>query len=61
MIALLLADHETTIRNLRADLGTCADTYHDMGTSDFLTGLMERHEKMAWMLRSFIETKRLDR
>jgi starvation-inducible DNA-binding protein len=27
----------------------------DAGTNDFLTGLMERHEKMAWMLRSFLE------
>jgi starvation-inducible DNA-binding protein len=27
----------------------------DAGTSDFRTGLMERHEKMAWMLRSFLE------
>jgi starvation-inducible DNA-binding protein len=26
-----------------------------MGTNDFLTGLMERHEKMAWMLRAFLE------
>jgi starvation-inducible DNA-binding protein len=54
MIANLLADHEATIRQLRVDLETCADTYHDMGTNDFLTGLMERHEKMAWMLRSFL-------
>ena len=23
-------------------------------TSDFLTGLMEKHEKMAWMLRAFL-------
>ncbi|MBF8280034.1 MAG: DNA starvation/stationary phase protection protein, partial [candidate division NC10 bacterium] len=28
-----------------------------VGTNDFLTGLMERHEKMAWMLRSFLEGK----
>ena len=55
MLANLLADHEATIRQLRVDLETCADTYHDMGTNDFLTGLMERHEKMAWMLRSFGE------
>jgi hypothetical protein len=27
--------------------------YQDLGTKDFLTGLMERHEKMAWMFRSF--------
>jgi DNA-binding ferritin-like protein len=25
-----------------------------MGTNDFLTGLMEQHEKMAWMLRAFL-------
>jgi len=54
MLAHLLADHEATIRQLRVDLGVCADTYHDMGTNDFLTGLMERHEKIAWMLRSFL-------
>ena len=53
MIAALLADHEAIIRTLRADLEACAGTHGDMGTSDFLTGLMERHEKMAWMLRSF--------
>jgi starvation-inducible DNA-binding protein len=55
MLAHLLADHEATIRQLRMDLETSANTYHDMGTNDFLTGLMERHEKMAWMLRSFGE------
>lgn len=26
----------------------------DQGTADFLTGLMLTHEKMAWMLRSFV-------
>lgn len=54
MIANLLADHETIIRQLREDIDTTAD-HHDLGTSDFLTGLMESHEKMAWMLRSFLE------
>jgi starvation-inducible DNA-binding protein len=57
MIADLLADHEAVIRHLRVDLETCAETYHDMGTNDFLTGLMERHEKMAWMLRAFLAEK----
>jgi starvation-inducible DNA-binding protein len=54
MIASLLNDHEAVIRQLRSDLETCADKYHDMGTNDFLTGLMEKHEKMAWMLRAFL-------
>jgi starvation-inducible DNA-binding protein len=55
MLVNLLADHETVIQQLRVDVETCADTYHDMGTNDFLTGLMEQHEKMAWMLRAFLE------
>jgi starvation-inducible DNA-binding protein len=55
MLANLLADHEALIRHLRIDLETCADRYHDAGTNDFLTGLMEQHEKMAWMLRAFLE------
>lgn len=52
MVANLLADHEAIIRNLRKDLRACDEEYDDMGTSDFLTGLMERHEKTAWMLRA---------
>jgi starvation-inducible DNA-binding protein len=55
MLAALLSDHETIIQHLRLDLETCADTHHDLGTSDFLTGLMERHEKLAWMLRACLE------
>ena len=54
MISRLLTDHESIIQNLRAGLEDSADKYGDMGTSDFLTGLMEKHEKMAWMLRSFV-------
>jgi len=54
MIKELLSDHETIIKTLRKDLETCDTTYHDIGTNDFLTGLMEKHEKMAWMLRAFI-------
>ena len=54
MVANLLQDHGTLIRHLRVDLDTCAVRYHDAGTSDFLTGLMERHEKMAWMLRAML-------
>jgi starvation-inducible DNA-binding protein len=55
MLSILLADHETIIRSLRIGLEVCAEEHHDAGTSDFLTGLMEQHEKMAWMLRSFLK------
>jgi starvation-inducible DNA-binding protein len=54
MVKNLLRDHEAMIVNLRKDLEDCAGPYRDMGTSDFLTGLMENHEKMAWMLRSYL-------
>ena len=57
MLANLLADHEAIIRTLRRDLETADEQHHDIGTNDFLTGLMERHEKMAWMLRAFLEGK----
>ena len=55
MIGNLASDHEAIVRALRTDLETCAHKWGDMGTSDFLTGLMEQHEKMAWMLRSYLE------
>lgn len=52
MISDLLNDHESLIRNLRDDLDMVDEKYNDAGTSDFLTGIMEEHEKMAWMLRA---------
>ena len=59
MVNRLVQDHEQVIRNLREDIDKCGDEYHDEGTADFLTGLMEQHEEMAWMLRSFIEGESL--
>jgi starvation-inducible DNA-binding protein len=55
MIAELLALHEDLVVQLRADSTACSDRYKDAGTADFLTGLMERHEKAAWMLRAQLE------
>ena len=53
MLAALLADHEALIRTLRTDAEVTMDKHKDAGTNDFLVGLMEKHEKMAWMLRAF--------
>jgi starvation-inducible DNA-binding protein len=52
MVLTLLADHEGLIECLRHDLEEAGERYGDVGTNDFLTGLMEQHEKMAWMLRA---------
>ena len=51
----LLADQEAIIRQLRADSAEVDEAFEDMGTSDFLTGLMEKHEKMAWMIRAHLD------
>ena len=48
----LLADHERIIEFIRGNINAFANDFQDAGTSDFITGLMETHEGMAWMLRS---------
>lgn len=48
----LLADHETLIHRLRRMIGDFSEEYHDVGSGDFITGLLKQHEKMAWMIRS---------
>ncbi len=50
----LLEDHQSIIFNLREHIVIFADELNDIGTSDFITGLMETHEKMAWFLRSHL-------
>jgi starvation-inducible DNA-binding protein len=53
IIQTLLIDHESIIRSLSKDIITTAEC-KDLGTADFMTGIMEKHEKMAWMLRSYL-------
>ena len=49
MVKNLLKQHEALIVVLRQGIDA---TTKDMGTNNFLTDLIEKHEKMAWMLRS---------
>lgn len=51
----LLEAHESIIIYLRENIGKFADDWKDAGTADFITGLMETHEKMAWMLRAHLK------
>lgn len=51
----LLGDHEAIIVELRENINLFANKYNDAGTSDFITGLLESHEKMAWMLRAHLK------
>lgn len=51
----LLEDHESIIIVLREHIKSFTNDFHDLGTSDFITGLMETHEKMAWFLCSHLK------
>lgn len=51
----LLADHESILIHLRENINNFAAELHDAGTSDYITGLLENHEKMAWMLRAHLK------
>jgi starvation-inducible DNA-binding protein len=55
LIKNLLADHESIIEFIRGNVNEFADAHKDAGTSDFITGLMEKHEKTAWMLRAHVK------
>ena len=52
LVADLLADHDSILITLRENITRFAAVFKDLGTSDYITGLLEKHEKMAWMLRS---------
>jgi starvation-inducible DNA-binding protein len=49
----LVEDHETIARVIRKDISDL-EKLKDAGTIDLITKIMEQHEKMAWMLRSYI-------
>ena len=55
ILQMLINDHETIIRIIRTEIAPVAEKYRDLGTADFVTGLLEQHEKMAWMLRAHLK------
>ncbi|MDQ0477853.1 Dps family protein [Chryseobacterium sp. MDT2-18] len=54
LFAELLRDHESIIIFLRENIKPMADKLKAEGISDYVTGLMEYHEKTAWMLRAHL-------
>ncbi|MBC7411767.1 MAG: DNA starvation/stationary phase protection protein [Bacteroidia bacterium] len=50
----LLKDHETVVVELRESLELYAEKNNDLGTVDFLTGLIQQHETTAWILRRYL-------
>lgn len=57
MISNLLKDHEAIIRTLRKNADEADEEYDDMATNDFFLEAVQKHEKMAWMLRAHLEGK----
>lgn len=55
MLKNLLDDQEAIIRSFRKGIDMAQDKFHDVGTSDFLTSLLEGHEQIAWMTRAHLE------
>ena len=53
-IISLDSDHEVIINKLRKLIKDFDDKYKDIGSSDFVTGLLKQHEKLAWLLRSYL-------
>jgi starvation-inducible DNA-binding protein len=54
-ITELTEGHESIIEFIRGNISPIQEKFGDAGTSDFLTGLMEEHEQMAWMLRAHLK------
>lgn len=53
MIGLLLEGHEAIIKSIRPIVDLTAQL-NEMGTNNFLSGLIEKHEKAAWFLRAHL-------
>lgn len=54
MIKDLLDGHEAIIRFIRVAQQNAAEKFKDMGTNNLLLNLIEKHEKIAWMLRAHL-------
>ncbi len=54
MITQLIGDHEIIIKQIREHIDIAIEI-RDEGTNNFLGSLLEKHEKIAWMLRTHLE------
>ena len=56
---ILLHDHESIIRMIHHEMDPISNQLNDAGTSDFLLKIMDKHHKMAWMLRAYLSKPNL--
>lgn len=57
MIKKLLTQYENVIKTIRDAINETAKDNRDMGTNNFLSDLLTKHEKTSWMLRSLLERR----
>jgi ferritin, dps family protein len=56
MLTALLDDNAELIRQIREDLETIdKEESKDFGTSNFLEDMIEKKEKVTWMIRAHLE------
>ena len=51
----LLSDHDSIIIHCKEDIHRFTVELRDAVSSDFVTDLLEKHENMAWLLRSHVK------
>ena len=53
MLKELLENHEQLVTEFRDYIPVFEEENNDAGSVDFVTGLLQEHEKMAWVLRRY--------
>lgn len=53
MLEELLENHEQLVIEFRDYIPQLENDNHDIGSADFITDLLQQHEKMAWVLRRY--------
>ncbi|SNR72180.1 Dps family protein [Flavobacterium sp. ov086] len=53
MLEELLENHEQLVTEFRDYIPVFEKENNDIGSADFITGLLQEHEKMAWVLRRY--------
>ncbi len=54
MLKLLLTDNETLTQLIRSTILASDKEPNDLGTTDYLTKLLQDHEQYAWVLRRYL-------
>jgi len=53
MLEELLDNHEQMVTEFRGYIPELENDNKDVGSADFIAGLLQEHEKMAWVLRRY--------